>query len=438
MLSSLKALAGAVDRLSAQGLATLTETPSALTIASLPAAELEQLFPLLTAVGWRCDIIDGAGERAEPRALTADYQPFIVTVEKPSDAPTLQVVTLAGLKAFLLEERDDALWEVATLATPFATMAACFLPWGASEIFSPGPATKSPRQLVRDQKIPPSAPNDIRTWMLRTPATEQLWRERVFQAFAELSAKALMRALASEIKNDGGLVFIGPPRTQYDAPGPGAVDNLKLKGYNDLLAAAIWVYESAAEAEQRHGLFAAEFGRTHAPPEAATAAAFAAIVANVLEGARLAYQLSLSDLTRDAIKAQGDLRKAVADDTAKLADNTRQVVTAVAAALATCVGLVAAKIGTTTPNWLLAVVAFLAGIYVSVVVSTGLVFMNVQRDMREKWRSRLYHFIPNPDYKAMVTDPAQRAEAMFVISAIAGGVVATFAIVIVLMVFLTP
>ncbi|MGD1036001.1 MAG: hypothetical protein ABR878_02170 [Roseiarcus sp.] len=438
MLSSLKALAVAVDGLSAQGLATLTETPSALTIASLAAAELEQLFPLLTAVGWRCDIADGAGERAETGTLTAGYEPFIVTVQKPSQVSALQVVTLVGLKAFLLQERGDLLWEVATLATPFATMAASFLPWGSSGIFSPAPVTKSPRQLVKDQNIPPSAPNDIRVWMLRTPASEQLWGDPVFQTFADLSAEALMRALASEIKNDGGLVFSGPPRTQLDAPRPGAAKELKLNGYNDLLAAVVWVYENGAEAEQRHGLFAAEFGRTHYPPEAGTAAVFGGVVANVLEGAKLAYQLSLSDLTREAIKAQGDLRKAVADDTAKMADNTRQVVTAVAAALATCIGLVAAKVGTTTPHWLLAVVAFLAGVYVAVVVATGWIFMTVQQDMHRKWRSRLYRFIPNPDYEAMVLDPARRAEAMFVISAIAGGIVATFAILIILMVFLTP
>ena len=345
--------------------ATLTETPSALTIASLPAAELEQLFPLLTAVGWRCDIVDGAGERAEIGTHKADYQPFIVTVEKPSQTSALQVVTSAGLAAFLREERAEELWEVATLVTPFATMATSFLPWGSSSIFSPAPTTKSPRQLVKDHKIPPSAPNDIRVWMLRTPASEQLWDDPVFQTFANLSAGALMRALASEIKNDGDLVFKGPPRTQLEIPRLEAANELKLNGYNDLLGAAAWVYENAAEAEQRHGLFTAEFGRTHPPSEAGDSHGFCLPSSPMFsKGARLAYQLSLSDLTREAIKAQGDLRKAVADDTAKLADNARQVVTAVAAALATCIGLVAAKVGTTTPHWLLAVVAFLAGVYV--------------------------------------------------------------------------
>ncbi|MDB5606395.1 MAG: hypothetical protein JWP25_3295 [Bradyrhizobium sp.] len=432
MLSSLKALAVAVDELNANGRATLTETPSALTIAALGAKEVAHLPPLLAAVGWTFDIVDGAGEHADMATLTADYAPFIVTVGKPSQGVALQVVTLAGLEAFLLEERDDVVWEIATLATPFATMSTNFLPWGSTSIFSPAPSTKGPRQLVKDHNIPPKVPSDIRVWMPRAPASEQLWADRVFQSFADLSAQALMRALAGEIKNDGGLVFKGPPHTQLDAPHRGAANDLKLNGYNDLRAAAAWVYENGNEAEQRHGLFTAEFGRTH-PSDAGAAAVFARIVANVLEGARLAYQLSLSDLTREAIKAQGDLRKAVADDTAKLADNTRQVVTAVAAALATCVGLVAAKIGTTTPHWALQIVAVVAAVYVAAIVISGWIFMGVQQDMRSKWRSRLYRFVPDPDYKAMVLDPAKRAEAMFVVAAIAGGIVAALAI---LMVFL--
>lgn len=179
MLSSLRALAVAVDGLSAHGVATLTETPSALTIAALGAAEVAQLSPLLTALGWSFETVDGAGERADIDALTEDCAPFIVTVEKPSQAAALQVVTMAGLEAFLLQEREDVVWEVATLATPFATMAADFLPWGSTGIFSPAPTTKSPRQLVRDHNAPPRAPGDIRVWMPRVPASEQLWGDPV-------------------------------------------------------------------------------------------------------------------------------------------------------------------------------------------------------------------------------------------------------------------
>jgi hypothetical protein len=43
--------------------------------------------------------------------------------------------------------------------------------------------------------------------------------------------------------------------------------------------------------------------------------------------------------------------------------------------------------------------------------------------MRRKWRTRLYRFDPDADYKAMVLDPAHRAKAMFIATAIGGGAV---------------
>ncbi len=431
MLLSLRALAVAVDGLGAQGLATITETATALTVAGLAANDAQTLVPLLSALKWPFQIVDSAGEGADGAHLLADYAPFIVTIDKPVADGVLQVVTLAGFRAFLTDERPSPVWQVATLTTAFATMATDVRPWNSIEIFSPATRTKSPRELVREINIPPLAPADIRAWMMRGAASAEQWADLAFQAFADLSAQALMRALAGEIKSDGSLLFKGPPHTQLDAPASGAARDLELRGFNDLRDAAAWVYENGVEAERRHGLFVAELGATH-PPITTASLAFARVAANVLQGARLAYQLSLSDLTREAIKAQGDLRKAVADDTAKLADNTRQVATAVAAALATSVGLIAAKIGTTTPHWVIQIVALVAGLYVIAVIVSGWIFMSVQQDMRLKWRSRLYRFVPEPDYKAMVLEPAGRAEGMFTVVAVAGAIIAVLALIVVL------
>lgn len=432
MLLSLRALAVAADGLGARGLATITETAGALAIAGLAADSARPLVPLLTALDWTFEISDSAGEHADPARLSADYAPFLVIIDKPAMEGALQVVTLAGFRAFLGEEHPEPVWQVATLTTPFATMATDIRPWNSIEIFSPTAPTKSPRELVRENNVPPLAPADIRPWMLRGAASADQWADSAFQVFADISAQALMRALAGEIKSDGGLLFKGPPHTQLDAPASGSARHLELKGFNDLRDAAAWVYENAVEAERRHGLFVSELGATH-PPIATAALAFARVAANVLQGARLAYQLSLSDLTREAIKAQGDLRKAVADDTAKLADNTRQVASAVAAALATSIGLIAAKVGTTTPHWVIQIIALIAGLYVAAVIVSGWIFMSVQRDMRQNWRSRLYRFLSGPDYKAMVLDPAGRAEGMFTFVAVAGAIIAVLALVVVLL-----
>ena len=312
-------------------------------------------------------------------------------------------------------------------------MATTFLPWGSSGIFSPSGKTKSPRELVTENHTPHRAPADVRVWMLRQSASESLWADPTFNVFADLSAQALFRALASEIKPDGSLVFRGPPHTLLNPPSDGAHQSLRRSGYNELRNAAAWVYENSTEAEQRHGLFCAEFGATH-PPTADPADAFSKVIAGVLQGARLAYQLSLSDLTREAIKAQADLRKAVSDDTSKIAENTRQVATAVAASLATCVGLIAAKIGTTTPPLAIQVIAVVAAVYVGAVIASGCIYMHIQRDMRRKWRSRLYRFIPPDDYKEMVLDPAGKAEKMYMVFAVAGGIIAFLAVLLVFLI----
>jgi hypothetical protein len=430
MQPSLKNLAAQIDGLTARDAATVSETPSALTVAGLAAGDAEMLVPSLTELGWPFGIVDEAGERADPGVLSRDFEPFIVTITKPAQDGTLRVVTREGFRNFLANERDEEIWEVASLANQFATMRTSFQLWGTSAIFSPAPATKSPRELVREHNVPAKAPSDIRAWMLRSEASETLWVDETFQSFAELSARSLMRALSGEIRGDGGLVFNGPPFTQFLAPDTHAAIDLGLTGFNRLRAAAAWVYENAAEAEQRHGLFVAELARTH-PEAAGSANAFASVVRDVLQGSRLAYQLSLSDMTREAIKAQGDLRKAVADDTAKLADNTRQVVTAITAALATCVGLVAAKLGTSTPSWVLNTVAWIAACYVAAIIVSGILFLCVQRDMRKTWRTRLYRFIPEADYKAMVLEPTQQAENMFIVTSVAGGIVAVLEIALV-------
>lgn len=427
---SLRTLAVAVDTLESQGRATITETPAAVTIAGVKADAAQSLAPLLSALAWPFQCVDSAGELADAAQLSADYEPFIVTLEKPVAGAVLQIITIAGFRSFLREGRPEAVWQLATLDQPFTTMASDMRPWNSVELFSAALPTKSPRELVRENNVPPHAPSDIRTWILRANASVEQWSDAAFQAFAELASHALMRALAGEIKNDGGLIFVGPPRTQLDAPASGAAADLGLKGFNDLREAAAWVYENGPEAEQRHSLFVSEFGATH--PSIATASlAFARVVENVLQGARFAYRLSLSDLTREAIKAQGDLRKAVTDDTAKLADNTRQVATAVAASLATSVGLIAAKVGTSAPHWVLQTVAVIACLYVVAVIASGYVFMTLQRDMRSKWRSRLYRFVADADYKEMVTNPAARAERMFAIVGISGGIIAFLAFILV-------
>src|SRR3546814_1640596 len=134
------------------------------------------------------------------------------------------------------------------------------------------------------------------------------------------------------------------------------VQELDLEGYRNLQAAVSWVYEDIASTEQRHALFAAEFCRSVSREEP-IGKAFWAAGRDVLEGSGLACQLSQSNLSREAIKAQGDLRRAIADDMAKAAEGTRSLSGAVAVAIATAITVVAARSTGAAEPWVLSLVA---------------------------------------------------------------------------------
>ncbi|RWN22731.1 MAG: hypothetical protein EOR94_03485 [Mesorhizobium sp.] len=166
------------------------------------------------------------------------------------------------------------------------------------------------------------------------------------------------------------------------------------------------VFEDSASAEQKHALFAAEFARSVTRIET-VASAFRDAGCDILDGARLAFQLSQSDLSREAIKAQADLHKSIADDTAKAAEGTRTLAGAVAVAIATAITLVAARSTATVQPWVLALVA-VAG-YLIVVAGSGWAYLHLQSQLRHQWRTRFYRFVPAEDYEAMVTRPTRSA-----------------------------
>src|SRR6185437_10460523 len=98
MALSPKALAVVVDGFVAQGLAAVTETPSALTVSRLRSEEAIQLERVLSDSNWPFQIVDRAHEHAERATLTVDYAPFIITVEKPI-GQSLRVISSSGFAA---------------------------------------------------------------------------------------------------------------------------------------------------------------------------------------------------------------------------------------------------------------------------------------------------------------------------------------------------
>ncbi|ESZ24344.1 hypothetical protein NKH34_28425 [Mesorhizobium sp. M1148] len=388
--------------------ANVVETPAAVTVSRLVAANAQKLSAAVLRVGWTCDFHDEAGEPSRPEDIHDDFGPFVATIKKATDGADRRILTLAGLKQAISEPEAQGIWQIACAREGFASGTISFNPWGRGEVFAPGSPRKSPLDIVREGSELRLVPADIRKWLLRGEVTETIWSDTAFHAFAAACTPALIRSLASEVVGQGNVVFLGPPRLSMAISSDRLLEDLDLNGFRNLSAAAAWVYEDSATTEQRHALFAAEFARsvTRAEP---IAGAFRDAGRDILEGSRLAFQLSQSDLSREAIKAQGDLRKSIADDTAKAAEGTRTLAGAVSVAIATAITLVAARSTGTVQPWVLALVATVVAGYLLVVAGSGWAYLHLQNQLRLQWRNRFYRFVPAEDYDAMVTRPMQSA-----------------------------
>lgn len=416
MTSSPNELGALLDSWIGDGRAQVLEGPANVTVTGLNVALAHELHVALVALEWPRELFDAAHELAAVNDLDEDMGPFRLTFVKPTAGADRRLLTRSGFRDGL-EGETAGVWQLAFAGQPFISGVASFNPWGKGDVFAQSTETKSPLDLVREGTEQRLVPADLRKWLVRGAVDDHLWRDPAFQIFASISAPALLRSLASEVVGQSTVVFNGPPRLNLSVP-ENLLEQLGHVGYAALQKGAAWVYEDRSSAEQRHALFAAEASRTIMRSEP-VGEAFASAGADILEGARLSFQLSQSEISREAIKAQGDLRKSIADDTAKAAEGTRTLAGAIAVAIATGVGLVAARSTTTAEPWVLSLVAGIVGLYLVAVAISGWLHLGLQNKLRSQWRARFYRFIPADDYKAMVTDPARDAALPYHVASIA-------------------
>lgn len=304
-------------------------------------------------------------------------------------------------------------WLVARLQQPFDTELISFRPWGdPAPLCQASAVRKSPREIVREISGNRLAPSDIRVWLLRTQPSLELWKEDRFQAFGGLAKAYLLRSLASEISDPTTAVFFGPPRRTVPIDHDLASAGWHLGAFASLQAAAKWVYEEPRTTEQRHALLGSELTRSIAPGSDG-AAAFQASGNDILQGARLAFALGQSDLTKEALKTQSDLRKSVADDTTKATEGARSVATGLATAIGTAIALFVARGSSATSSTVVAAIACAVSVYLFVVGVSSLRHLAIQEGLRLEWRKRFYRFLPDDDYRHMVARPIEQAELIY-------------------------
>ncbi len=422
---SLIALAEAIDRLVEIKQAYVTESESIATVSALSAAHASEIKILCEPLGWSVRLFDSADEPWDSvEAPDPDFAPFRVIIQKPvAPADTLQLISNCAFAQWLEIGHAAPRWYIARFTSSLVIGARVLQSWEGMQEPVVMAATKSPRALVKEFGNVRRVPEDVRYWLASALEVEH-FAQPTTQIWVRAASAALLCCLPDEIDAvDGTLKFRGPPRLTL----PGfdtATETLDHATFNTLLGVCRWIFENEREAEMRHVLLAAELARA-GTASGSTPAFLCQHLAHAWESAQIAYQMILAETGRDTLKVLSDLRKAVTDETAKLSDISRQLTGSVAAAVATGIGLIAARIAAKAPAELIVIVMLVVALYIAMVISSGVQFMRLQRQLRTDWQHRLYRFLPEAEYVRMVATPTAKAERSFVWTAWLGGIAVT-------------
>ncbi|MNO92093.1 hypothetical protein D3C76_836560 [compost metagenome] len=323
------------------------------------------------------------------------------------------MATEVGFKTFLINGHAAARWHLLGLTQPFNTRARAYCDWGEGDTYTESQATKSPRLLVKESATLRKVPEDVRHWLLaeghhldEADPLHMLWAGQAFGA--------LSRCFANEIDTSGSkLTFKGPPKLNLTIPEAveGYAPN-SLKDFEVVQEAAAWVFDNAREAEVKHILLSAEIARS-GRADGEVQEYFRENLAAALDCARIAYQMAVSEITKDTLKSLTDLRKAVTEETSKATDATRQAIAAISTALTVGLGLIAARLTLQINPYLISIVMAVAFGYTVLNVMSGRKFINIQRKLRKDWQPKLYRFLSEAEFKKMVGDPIEQAERLF-------------------------
>jgi hypothetical protein len=414
-------LATAIDQLVTSGEAFVSETADRVIVSKLALGPAKQILDLVNRTGLIPHVYDGENADWTDTDLVAAFEPFRVTFAKP--IPTdgeLLILTNDSFVDFLKTENRFPVWRVALLGEAIQTEGRTYANW-YEKVDTPTPLKKkSPRSLVREASGNRIVPQDISAWLLVDPTFVPKTEAAI--AWAAESISLCLKSLADEIDSETGeLKFKGPPRLVLNLgeERESYFKNLSSAPFSTLQQATSWVFENEREAEVRHILFACEIARS----SGASDGDLLHLGKNLLpafEGAKIAYQMSIAEVGKETLKSLADLRKSVTEDTSKVTEGTRQLAAAVAGALALGFGLIAARLTTTTPRWLLVTVMVIVVLYVITIVFSGYDFIRLQRTLRKQWQSRLYRFLPQSEYDVMVAQPTAHAERTFVWTAAIG------------------
>lgn len=366
---------------------------------------------------------DDTGDQVRPSDVAAGtLLRASITFETP--AATLHILTPEGWRSALTsDERIAAVRDVrlAFVDVGFRTLGFRLQPWtqapaAAEAVGEPdrGDGT-SPRRLVRSGAPSAMPPSRIQPWIASGPVGD----DQAAALWMTQACRSIARSLPNEIYVDQGVTKIRlvgqPPRDLVvgDVAQPAFA-------YDALRQAAEWIYSDGADAEIRHTFLSSELARGWSDT-AAFAERLPERIGSALESAKLLYRAHLRSNGKDTLKALADLRKSLSDEIQKLVQQSRDLSASVWRDVA--VALAAIGLRAITDGTKVAVSPAFSAIYAAVAVYLVVSFrmsiamhrsyLGIVSASLTTWRTKLYGFLDDDDWKSLASKPVQDARDMY-------------------------
>lgn len=302
---------------------------------------------------------------------------------------------------------------------PFRSLSCDVQPWDeeANRLDVPVGAISvadiDPRKIVRDltgNSLPPL----IDFWLL---AHRPEAGSRIFDAWVDASAIALIGLPAAEIWPDGSeckVTLAGPRKRtlRFNAKA------IKPRSIHAALTDAVrWVCDVPREAEVRHTLLVKRLATEWPADDPPWEEGLPRVLGVALDGAKADYKAHLHEKTAETLKALGDLRKALNEETAKVVERTQGLTAALFRDLALAIGAISVRMlalagnGKDLSGTRYVVLAMAIWMIVSLLLSlkTNRRFLRLQSRMRASWHRRIHAVLSSRDFNALARRPLKEA-----------------------------
>lgn len=269
-----------------------------------------------------------------------------------------------------------------------------------------------PTARVFDLSDPRIVPQDLRPWLLsESPRAES-------RAFASWRAEASVRLWSSLVDQVAGTQALrryrlsGPPVQELEPS-----DDEVAGAFRPIHLAAEWVFIGTTDADARHLLFAMELAHT----VRAMRLGLGETIPVALENAKVAYRAHLQSANRETLKALGELRRAVIDETQKIVQRTQDLTASLWKDLFVASAPFVIKIFPDTSKFesnllskaflLISSTYLLCSFLAITVINSN--FFQEQEKSRAAWQLNVSRFLPSAELSAVGDEPIKSASKMY-------------------------